>query len=166
MTNVVANPPSAGIPAFGLYHDEWGQLVLIDAEAVRHVGVTPVRVFPFSDPEHWLSITDASGRELVCIENPAELSPAVREVLQTDLLRREFVPIIRRIVHVSSILEPCEWLVETDRGRTAFVLKAEDDVRRLGPNQALILDSSGVRYLVANISALDAPSRRVLERYV
>ena len=166
MATVIAITPSAGIPAFGLYHDEWGQLVLIDADGVRHVGVTPVRVFPFSDPEHWLSITNASGREVVCIENPAELSPAIREVLQTDLLRREFVPVIQRIVHVSSILEPCEWLVETDRGRTMFVLKSEDDVRRLGPNQALILDSSGVRYLVANIKGLDAASQRVLERYV
>jgi hypothetical protein len=163
---IIANPPSADIPAFGLYHDEWGQLVLIDAEGIRHVGVNPVRVFPFSDPEHWLSITDAGGREIVCIENPAELSSAIREVLRSDLLHREFVPVIRRIVHVSSILEPCEWLVETDRGRTAFVLKAEDDVRRLGPNQALILDSAGVRYLVDNIKGLDAASQRVLERYV
>jgi hypothetical protein len=123
-------------------------------------------MFPFSAPDQWLSITDASGREIVCVEEPGELSPAVRDVLKDDLARREFVPVIRRIVRVSSILEPCEWLVDTDRGRTTFVLKAEDDVRRLGPNQALILDSSGVRYLVADINSLDAPSRRVLERYV
>lgn len=166
MANVIANSPSARVPGFGLYHDEWGQLVLIDAEGERHVGVTPVRMFPFSDPGHWLSITDASGREIVCIEDLADLSPQIREVLQTDLSRREFVPVIQRIVRVSSILEPCEWLVETDRGRTSFVLKAEDDVRRLGPNQALILDSAGVRYLIADIKGLDAPSRRVLERYV
>jgi hypothetical protein len=166
MANVIANTPSARVPGFGLYHDEWGQLVLIDAEGARHLGVTPVRMFPFSDPDHWLSITDASGREIVCIEDLADLSPQIREVLQTDLSRREFVPVIRRIVHVSSILEPCEWVVDTDRGRTLFVLKTEDDVRRLGPNQALILDSAGVRYLISDIKGLDAPSRRVLERYV
>lgn len=166
MAQVAANSPSPGIPGFGLYHDEWEQLVLIDAEGVRHVGVTPVRVFPFSDPDHWLSITDAAGREIVCIEALADLSPGVRELLIKDLARREFVPVIRRIVRVSSILEPCEWLVDTDRGRTAFILKTEDDVRRLGPNQALILDSSGVRYLVADMKGLDGPSQRVLERYV
>jgi len=166
MANVIANKPSAGVPGFGLYHDEWGQLVLIDAEGIRHVGVTPVHMFPFSAPDQWLSITDASGREIVCVENPGELSPGVREVLEADLARREFVPVIHRIIRVSSILEPCEWLVETDRGRTTFVLKAEDDVRRLGPNQALILDSSGVRYLIADIESLNAASRRVLERYV
>jgi hypothetical protein len=166
MANVIANKPSAGIPGFGLYHDEWGQLVLIDAEGIRHVGVTPVRAFPFSAADLWFSITDASGRELVCIEDPSCLSPAVREVLKGDLARREFVPVIHRIIRVSSILEPCEWLVDTDRGRTTFVLRAEDDVRRLGPNQALILDSSGVRYLIPDIKSLDTASRRVLERYV
>jgi hypothetical protein len=166
MASVSANPRCAGIPGFGLYHDEWGQLVLIDAEGARRVGVTPVRMFPFSDPERWLSITDGSGREIVCIENLDSLAPEVREVLHTDLARREFVPVIRRIVWVSSILEPCEWQVETSRGSTTFVLKSEDDVRRLGPNQALVLDSAGVRYLIADIRNLDAPSRRVLERYV
>lgn len=166
MANVIANTPSAHIPGFGLYHDEWGQLVLIDAEGVRHEGVTPLRMFPFSDPEHWLSIVDLSGKEIVCIEDTADLSPSVNEVLQGDLTRREFVPVIQRIIRVSSILEPCEWLVATDRGHTTFILKAEDDVRRLGPNQALVIDSSGVRYLVASIQSLDGPSRRVLERYV
>ena len=65
-----------------------------------------------------------------------------------------------------SILEPCEWEVETDRGRTTFVLKAEEDVRRLGPNQALILDSTGIRYLIADLNHLDAYSTTTLERYV
>ena len=115
MANVIANTPSARVPAFGLYHDEWGQLVLIDADGARHVGVTPVRMFPFSDPDRWLSITDGAGREIVCIEELSDLSPQIREVLETDLSRREFVPVLRRIVRVSSILEPCEWLVETDR---------------------------------------------------
>jgi hypothetical protein len=166
MPTIAANTPSARVPAFGLYHDQWGQLVLIDAEGARHMGVTPVRMFPFSDPAHWVSIVTAHGREIVCIEDLAELSDPVREVLEADLSRREFVPVIEGIVSVSSILEPCEWLVDTDRGRTAFVLKAEDDVRRLGPNQALILDASGVRYLIDDIASLDRASRRVLERYV
>jgi hypothetical protein len=166
MTNIAANTPSARLPAFGLYHDEWGQLVLIDADGARYVNVTPVRMFPFSNPSQWLSITSSNGREIVCIEDLSDLSSEVREVIETDLRRREFVPVIERIVRVSSILEPCEWLVDTDRGRTTFVLKSEDDVRRLAANQALILDSAGIRYLVPDIRSLDAASRRVLERYV
>ena len=166
MANVIPNPASNRVPAFGLYHDGWGQLVLIDAEGERHEGVMPVRMFPFSDPEHWLSIVNPAGREILCVENPAELAPAVRETLENDLARREFVPVIRRIYSVSSILEPCEWDVETDRGRTTFVLKTEEDVRRLGPHQALILDSNGIRFLINDLHKLDAASNTVLERYV
>ena len=166
MANVLANPASERIPTFGVYHDEWGQLVLIDAEGVRHSGVTPLRMFPFSDPRHWLSLVDTRGRELICIENTADLAPAVREALEQELHRREFVPTILQVYRVSSILEPCEWEVQTDRGRTTFVLKAEDDVRRLGPNSALVLDSAGIRYLIRNLSSLDATSRDILQRYV
>jgi Domain of unknown function (DUF1854) len=166
MANVIANAPSARIPAFGLYHDEWGQLVLIDADGVRHVGIIPQRMFPFSDPDKWLSLLDPRGHEIVCIENMSELSPAALEVLQIDLSRREFVPVITRIIRVSSILEPCDWVVETDRGRTQFVLKAEEDVRRLGPNQALVVDASGIRYLIRDFEKMDAASQTVLERYV
>ncbi len=165
MSSIAANPASEELPAFGLHYDAWGQLVLIDAEGVRHVGITPLRMFPFSDPQHWLSLT-ADGREILCIENPQQLAPAVREILEAELSRREFVPVIQRIVSVSSILEPCQWVVETDRGRTSFILKTEDDVRHLGQNKALILDSAGIRYLIPNIKTLNAASRRVLERYV
>jgi hypothetical protein len=56
--------------------------------------------------------------------------------------------------------------VETDRGRTTLVLKSRDDVRRLGPQRALVVDALGTRYLIEAIDSLDAPTRRVLERYL
>lgn len=151
---------------FGLLHDAWGRLVLIDAEGERHVEVTPVRAFPLSDREHWISICDAEGNELVSIEDAASLPEQVRQVLEDDLAQREFLPVLRRIVRVFGSSEPCEWDVETDRGRTRFVLKSEDDVRRLGPHRAIIVDAQGVRYLVTDARALDAASRRVLEQYL
>jgi Domain of unknown function (DUF1854) len=166
MANVLANPASERLPAFGLYHDAWGQLVLIDAQGQRHEGIVPVRMFPFTDPQHWLSLVNSSGREIVCIEDSNELAPAVREVLEQELFRREFIPVIERIYGVSSILEPSEWDVQTNRGRTKFVLKAEEDVRRLSNQQAIILDSTGVRYLIQNVDQLDAASQDVLQRYV
>lgn len=166
MANVITNPASAGAPAFGLYHDEWGQLVLIDADGVQHEGIMPIRMFPFADPMHWLSLVNSRGKEIVCVENLADLASPVWEILERELSRREFVPVIRRIYRVSSILEPCDWDVETDRGRITFVLKSEEDVRRLGPNQALVLDSYGIRFLIADLQGLDAASQTVLERYV
>lgn len=153
-------------PNFGLVLDSWGKLVLIDGEGVRHVGVTPIRIFPTTDAAHWVSIVDAHGKELAIIEDLDALPRQVRELLETSLAQREFMPEILRVLYVSSIMEPCDWEVITDRGPTRFVLKSEDDVRRLGPFSGIIVDAHGVRYLVRDTRKLDVYGRRALEQYI
>jgi hypothetical protein len=154
-----------GPDPFGLHYDAWGRLVLTEAGGRQHIGVEPIRPFPISDPAHGLSICDAEGREILWIDKLDGLPAMVRQVLEDDLAQREFVPVLRRIVKVSTVGEPSEWEVETDRGPTRFVLKSEDDVRTLHGHRALIIDAHGTRYLIADTRALDAASRRLLERY-
>ncbi|HEV3417956.1 MAG TPA: DUF1854 domain-containing protein, partial [Pirellulales bacterium] len=112
--------------AFSLRHDALGRLVLIGADGAEHVGVEPARAFPISDPQNRISIRDDHGRELRWIDSLADLPPDVRTVLETDLRRREFMPIVTRIVHMTAFTEPSQWDVETDRGRTEFLLGNED----------------------------------------
>src|SRR5262245_44646214 len=100
---------------FQLEHDPWGRLVLTDTWGAKHVGVEPVRAFPLSDAGHGISICDVQGRELVWIDRLDELAAPVRQMLEEHLARREFVPILKRITHVSSPIMPAEWEVETDR---------------------------------------------------
>jgi hypothetical protein len=153
--------------AFGLHHDAFGRLVLIDADGGRHVGVDPIRAFPLSVPSQFISLCDEHGRELVCVESLDDLPAHVRKVLEEDLARREFVPVIERISRVTGDGGPAsQWSVETDRGSTRFTIDGEDDVRTLGPHRAMITDSQGVRYLVADTRSLDAASRRILERFI
>ena len=159
-------PFEPGRVDFGLSHNSWGRLRLIDREGRNHEQVTVVPLFPITDPERWISICDQQGRELVCVIDPNQLAPDTRAVLQEELSRREFLPVISRIVHVSGNSEPCEWEVETDRGRTRFVLESEDNVRRLERNKVAIKDSHGIRYLVKDVDALDKKSRRIIEWYV
>src|SRR3954452_16485606 len=91
---------------FGLSYDAWGRLVLTDAEGRRHVGVEPVRAFPISDPDRWVSLCDAEGSEVACVAALAGLAPNVRRILEEELARREFVPIVRKIVRVSGDAVP------------------------------------------------------------
>ena len=44
------------------------------------VGAEPVRAFPISDPQHWISIVDAEGHKIVLIEDVQTLPPAVQAV--------------------------------------------------------------------------------------
>jgi hypothetical protein len=164
-SNGRANGPAAPHP-FGLHHDDWGRLVLLDDVGRQHIGVDVVRAFPLSDPRHGIAICDPQGRELLWLDDLDALPPTLARQIEDELAKREFVPIIRRIVKVSAPVEPSEWEVETDRGRTSFVLASEDDVHELDDRRALITDTHGIRYLISDIEQLDANSRRLLERYL
>lgn len=153
-------------PDFTLARDEWGQLVFEGPTGVRRGPVAPVPLFPISFPDKWISIRGDDNVEVACVENPEHLAPEVWELLRQELARREFVPVIERIVRVSGNTEPCEFVVETDRGATHFVLKAEDDVRRVGDHQIIIIDAHGTRYLIPDLRRADAKTRRIVEWYV
>lgn len=163
--NGTANRQAAP-PPFGLHSDAWGRLVLIDAEGRQHSGVDVLRAFPLSDPRHGIAICDARGRELLWLDDLDALAPPLTQQIEEELAKREFVPVIRRILRVSAPVEPSEWEVETDRGLTSFVLGSEDDVHELDDRRALLTDTHGIRYLISDIEQLDSNSRRLLERYL
>ena len=150
---------------FGLNRDSFGQLVLINAEGERFVGVVPLRMFPFSDRDHWISLVGPDNKELLLIEDLLSLPANLRKLIDEELANREFLPVIEQVTHVTSDIEPCEWQVQTDRGDIRFVLKSEDDIRSLSPGQLLIVDATGQRYLVHDYRKLDSYSRRVMEEY-
>lgn len=151
---------------FRLQRNAHGQLVMAAEDGREYVGIAPVRLFPLSDPDHWISLVDASGSELLCLEGVEDLPPETRELLEEELEQREFLPIIRCIERVSAHDDPSEWHVLTDRGETTFLVNHEDDVHRLGTHAAVIIDAHGIRYLIPDLRLLDSGSRRILDRYV
>ncbi|MCZ2290990.1 MAG: DUF1854 domain-containing protein [Burkholderiales bacterium] len=150
----------------GLHRDDFGRLVLTDAEGQVHVGVLPVRAFPLTAPDEGLSLVDARGRELAWLDTLQALPPPQRALIEEELARREFVPEIRRLRAVSSFATPSTWQVETDRGATELVLRGEEDIRRLGGGGLLITDRHGLHFRVRDFAALDRHSKRLLERFL
>jgi hypothetical protein len=153
-------------PAFRLEHDPFGRLVLVDAAGARHVGVDPVRAFPITAPREHVTVLDADGRELLTIPDLDALPAELRAVLEAELARRHFLPVIRRVVRISGAVEPVECEAETDRGPVTFRIKGEEDVKRMTGGRVLVTDENGVRYLIPSVDALDPASRRMLDRYV
>lgn len=151
---------------FQLQRQPTGQLVLIDAEGQAHEGVVPVRAFPLAAPDEGISLVSTEGHELAWIEYLQELPAAMRTLIQEELALRDFVPEILRLQDVSTFGTPSVWTVETDRGVTSFILKGEEDIRRLGRNALLIAGSEGVQYSVRDMTALDRASRKLLERFL
>ncbi|SAI11964.1 Domain of uncharacterised function (DUF1854) [Bordetella ansorpii] len=151
---------------FSLQRNAHGRLVYTGADGVGHEGVVPVRAFPISRPGQGLSLVATDGRELAWIERVEDLPPAQRELVEAELAGREFMPEIRRIVAVSTYATPSTWQVETDRGATSFVLRGEEDIRRLAGQTLLISDSHGIHYLIRDAAGLDRASRQLLDRFL
>jgi len=151
---------------FSLVRDSLGRLVFCDQEGREQIDVKPIRIFPISDPEHFVSICDVDGNEIICIEDLTQLPEQVHRLLSEELGVREFLPIIKKIMGISSRFEPSEWQVETDRGETCFILNDEDDIHRLSTHRILIIDAHRLRYLIPDMRRLDSASRRVLAHYI
>jgi hypothetical protein len=151
---------------FELSHDPFGRLVLILSDGAQHVGVEPVRAFPIAEPNRFISIVDAHGRELISIDALHDLPSPLAQMLAQELRAREFVPIIERIERIAVDKEPAEWEVHTDRGPVTFLLGNADDVRRIDRDRATITDLQGIRYLIASLKHLDGHSRRLLEHFI
>ncbi|MBV8503970.1 MAG: DUF1854 domain-containing protein [Paucibacter sp.] len=149
-----------------LSRNAFGKLVMTDAVGVEHVGVLPVRAHPISAPDEGVSLVGTDGHELAWIDRLSETPAEQRELIEAELAAREFTPVIQRITKVSTFSTPSQWTVETDRGETVFILKTEEDIRRLGEGRLLIASSHGIQFLVPDRFAMDRGSRRILERFL
>ncbi len=155
------------LPAFGLARNLHGQLVMTLPNGVAHEGVTPVRAFPIAAPLEGLSLVGTNGHELLWIDRLDQLEAPARALIEEELALREFVPTIAKIVAVSSFSTPSTWEVETDRGAVKLVLKAEEDIRRLGGRTRLLIAAGdGVQFRINDTTVLDRHSRRLLERFL
>lgn len=141
------------------------QLSLIAAAGVRHDNLRPVRLFPLTEPRHWISLVDEKGREASCIDDLDALDPEQREIVEAALARRDFVPVVKRITAIKRATEGHDWHVETDRGPTVFRIETDESIQSLGGTRLVIFDKAGTRYLIPDVAALDHDSRRKLERY-
>lgn len=154
-------------PAFQLARNPHGRLVLTLPDGTAHEGVTTVRAFPIAAPGEGLSLVGSDGHELLWIPHVDQVAGPARQLIDEELAVREFVPTIEKIIAVSSFSTPSTWQVETDRGPARLVLKAEEDIRRLGGRtRLLIAGGDGMQFRVKDTTALDRHSRKLLERFL
>ena len=152
---------------FRLERTAFGDLVWTGPQGQRVPGVVPVRAFPIQAPQDGIALVDPEGHELAWFAQLSAIPQPARGLIEEELARREFMPVLERIVSVSGFSTPCTWTVETDRGRAEFVLRGDEDIRRIGSAHALLIaDSHGINYLVPDQLALDAYSKRVLDRFL
>ena len=151
---------------FTLHRDPFGKLVMTDADGQVFEGVAPVRAFPIQSPGEGISLVLGDGKEVAWIDRLDALPAPTRSLLQEELEGREFMPEIARVKSVSSFATPCTWYVDTDRGETQFVLKGEEDIRRIGAASLLIADNHGIHFLIRDMFNIDKTTRKILDRFL
>ena len=151
---------------FRLTRNVFDRLVVTTADGTVSEGVVPVRAFPIAAPTEGIALVRSDGREVAWIEELEQLPVAMRQLVEEELAKREFMPQIRRIHSVSSFATPSTWAVSTDRGETTLVLWGEEYIRRLGKSRLLIEDTHGIHFLVNDINELDRASRKLLDRFL
>jgi len=152
--------------AFDLQRDAFGRWTLVLADGTRHTPVTAIRAYPITDPEGGVALMDAEGHELLWIDQLSELTATARSQVLQALTEREFLPVIDKLEGVSSFATPSTWSVVTNRGATQFLLKGEEDIRRLTGTVLLINDADGVQYMIRDLAAMDKHSRKLLDHFL
>lgn len=153
-------------PQFQLTRNGFGRLMLTTSDNFVYEGVVPVRAFPIAAPDVGIALVDTDGHEVVWIDQLRELPASVRALLEEELASREFMPEILKLRHVSTFATPSTWDVETNRGATSFILKGEEDIRRLPGGVLLIADSHGVQFMIRDLFAMDRHSKKLLDRFL
>lgn len=151
---------------FDLQRDAFGQWVLQLPDGTMHAPVTALRAYPVTSPHRGVALMDAEGHELVWVAALGDLSADLQSRVLQALSEREFLPVIDRLERVSSFATPSFWTVHTDRGTARFLLKGEEDIRRLTGTVLLINDADGVQYMISDLSAMDKHSRKLLDRFL
>jgi len=149
---------------FELTRNAFGKLIFISGDET-HENIIPVRAFPLQTPDEHISLINTDGREVAWINQLSDVSEQVRNLILEELGGREFIPEIQRIIGVSSFSTPCTWTVKTDRGDTSFVLRVEEDIRRVGES-LLVTDSHGIHFLIRQPATLDKHGRKILDRFL
>ncbi len=158
-TQLVAN-------AFELRRNSFGKLALTTPDGQTHEDVVPVRAFPIQSPDRGISLLNNEGHEVAWVDALADVPQPAQGLIREALGGREFMPEIQAILSVTSFATPCTWQVLTDRGETNFVLRGDEDIRRLAGNTLLVTDSHGIHFLIRDLSALSRDSRRILDRFM
>jgi hypothetical protein len=151
---------------FDLIADDQNKLTLTrpGEDDVRDVRIR--RAFPWSNASQFVSIRSSDGKELLMIEDVAQLPASVRGTIEAYLAATVRIPRIERIDAIDVRFGYQEWSVTTDRGRVGFRVQEREDIRFLPDGRFSVKDADGNIYELPPLNNLDEHSRRALEPLV
>ena len=130
--------------------------------------VQVARAFPLSKPNQYIGLRDAADKDVGMLATLDGLDIESRKIIDEELTRRYFLPIIQQVYSVKEEFGITTWDVETDKGRRSFfVQNLRESFWEMVPRQrAIITDKDGLRYEFPDLTRLDAKTLNVLSRVI
>jgi hypothetical protein len=123
------------------------------------------RVFPLSAPEAYISIQQSDGKEVGMLRGLEGLDPDSRRIVERELDRRYFSPVIARIDSLKADAGMWLFQVQTQRGPAKFYVRNwRDSAYDIGGNRWQINSVDGLRFEILNLENLDERSREFLDQ--
>ncbi|MBQ9118739.1 MAG: DUF1854 domain-containing protein [Lachnospiraceae bacterium] len=134
-----------------------------------HPRVQVVRMFPFSDPDQYISIRtpDERSKEIGIIENMKQVSKETAEMLREQLALRYFTPIITKIINIKDEYGYAYFDVVTDRGACRFTINmGGHSVVHLSETRILISDIDENRFEIPDVTKLTTKELKKLDLFL
>ncbi len=159
-----------------LYIDKTnGKIERTDLYLVKLIGddgtvienLEPRRLFPLSDPNHYIVLLDSNEKEVAMIRDITALDALSQKALLDCFREYYLIPKITQVLEVTDKFGVLRFKVMTDRGEISFHIRnRHSDIKNLGANRIIIRDADDNRYEIPDYTALDTRSRRLLFSYV
>ena len=142
-------------------------LDLLSEEGEDRVGIFEAkRAFPFEKDDEFIVLLSEEGKDLGFIRTLGERAEQERELLQKELNRRYFMPVITKIHKVKEQFAFSYWKVDTNCGPLEFSVRdTYKSLIHLG-HRIIITDADGNRYDLPDYRALDRSSRKQIDLYL
>lgn len=128
-----------------------------------------VRMFPFTDPNHYISIrtSDENSKEIGIIRDLKDVSKDTAKMLTEQMNLRYFTPVITKIISIKDEYGYAYFDVMTDRGECRFTINmGGSSVVHLSETRILISDVDENRFEIPDVMALSTPERKKLDLFL
>lgn len=143
---------------------EGGFLSLSIGEKEQYERVDLARAFPLSDSDSYISVRDSEGNEIGMLESLSRFSDSTRRLLEEELGRRYFTPVIEKIRSIEEEFGYSYWDVDTSAGQRRFtVRRGHNNLVQLGGRRVLVIDVDGNRFEIEDYTSIDSRYSRLIE---
>ena len=131
--------------------------------------VKVVRLFPFTDPDKYISIreNDDRAKEIGIIADLADMPDETVAMINEQLALNYYIPVIEKINGIKDESGNAYFNVTTDKGDHEFVINmSSNPVTKLTDTRLIITDLEENRYEIRDINRLSRREQRKLDLFL